>query len=166
MKTVIVQFLDCASNGLADYTLLEEEWEAANDLTKALKILKDATAFFSSNTPNISAVIQAMDAINKAFASGIVKNHQLCAPLHHAFSIGKKTLNKYYALTNNSNIYCIAMVLHPSFKTNYFSHLNWPEDGINDAVEVTHNAWTSRYKPSASTPDTTASSPPIVCSNF
>ncbi|KAE9385640.1 hypothetical protein BT96DRAFT_840447, partial [Gymnopus androsaceus JB14] len=38
MKTVIVQFLDCASNGLVDYTLSEEEWEAANDITKALKV--------------------------------------------------------------------------------------------------------------------------------
>ncbi|KAE9385639.1 hypothetical protein BT96DRAFT_840438, partial [Gymnopus androsaceus JB14] len=71
--------------------------------------LKDATTFFSSNTPNIYAIIPAMDAIDKAFASGIVKNHQLCAPLCHALSIGKKTLNKYYALTDNSDIHCIAM---------------------------------------------------------
>ncbi|KAF9040323.1 hypothetical protein BDP27DRAFT_1157217, partial [Rhodocollybia butyracea] len=113
--------------------LTEEEWEAIGDLVKALKILKDATTFFSSNAPNISAVIPAMDAIDKAFASGIIDNQQLCAPLRHALSIGKKTLNKYYALTDNSNIYHIAMVLHLSFKLNYFTRLNWPLEWINEA---------------------------------
>lgn len=50
-----------------------------------------------------------MDAIDEVFASGIVDNHELCAPLRHALAIGKKTLNKYYALTDNSAIYRIAM---------------------------------------------------------
>ncbi|KAE9389403.1 hypothetical protein BT96DRAFT_1070235, partial [Gymnopus androsaceus JB14] len=127
MKSVVIQFLDRALNGLADYNLLEEEWDAISDLVKALKILKDATTFFSSNSPNISSVIPAMDAIDEAFASGIVDNHELCAPLRHALSIGKKTLNKYYALTDDSDIYCMAMVLHPSYKLMYFKSLNWTD---------------------------------------
>ncbi|KAE9404087.1 hypothetical protein BT96DRAFT_1074304 [Gymnopus androsaceus JB14] len=77
MKSVVVQFLDCALNGLADYNLLEEEWDAISNLVKALKILKDTTTFFSSNSPNISSIIPAMDAIDEAFASGIVDNHEL-----------------------------------------------------------------------------------------
>ncbi|KAE9387864.1 hypothetical protein BT96DRAFT_777490, partial [Gymnopus androsaceus JB14] len=120
MKSAVVDFLDHASNGLADYALSLEEWEAIGDLVKALKILKDATTFFSSNSPNISSVIPAMDAIDEAFASGIVDNHELCAPLRHALSIGKKTLNKYYALTDDLDIYRITMVLHPSYKLAYF----------------------------------------------
>ncbi|KAE9388195.1 hypothetical protein BT96DRAFT_757995, partial [Gymnopus androsaceus JB14] len=97
-------------------------------------ILKDVTTYFSSNSPDILAVIPAMDAIDKAFASGKADNHELCAPLHHALTIRKKTLNKYYALTDNSDIYCIAMVLHPSLKLSYFNHLNWPEGWIDDAM--------------------------------
>ena len=50
-----------------------------------------------------------MDTIDEAFASGIVDNHELCAPLRHVLSIGKKTLNKYYALTDDLDIYRIAM---------------------------------------------------------
>lgn len=38
MKVVVIQFLDRASNGLADYTLSEGEWEAISDLVKALKV--------------------------------------------------------------------------------------------------------------------------------
>lgn len=38
MKTAVIQFLDRSSNGLSEYMLSEEEWEAASDLTKALKV--------------------------------------------------------------------------------------------------------------------------------
>ncbi|KAF9052598.1 hypothetical protein BDP27DRAFT_1386323 [Rhodocollybia butyracea] len=75
----------------------------------SFNILKDATLFFSSNSPNISAVIPAMDAIDEVFASGIIDSKELCAPLRHALGIGKRTLNKYYALTDNSDIYRVAM---------------------------------------------------------
>ncbi|KAE9397309.1 hypothetical protein BT96DRAFT_823537, partial [Gymnopus androsaceus JB14] len=156
MKSAVVDFLDCASNGFADYALSSEEWEAIGDLVKALKILKDATTFFSSNSPNISSVIPAMDTINEVFASGIVDNHELCAPLRHALSIGKKTLNKYYALTDDSDIYRITMVLHPLYKLAYFKTVHWQESLINNAVDVTHKAWTTRYKPSTALESTTA----------
>ncbi|KAE9386310.1 hypothetical protein BT96DRAFT_744661, partial [Gymnopus androsaceus JB14] len=97
-------------------------------------ILKDATEFFSSNSPNISAVIPAMDAIDEAFATGIIEQKELCTPLCYALSVGKKTLNKYYSLSDDSHIYRIAMVLHPSFKLSYFRQLNWQEQWIQDAV--------------------------------
>ena len=50
-----------------------------------------------------------MDQINEAFATGIVNEQELSAPLRHALSIGKQMLNKYYQLTDTSHIYRIAM---------------------------------------------------------
>ncbi|KAE9396505.1 hypothetical protein BT96DRAFT_780829, partial [Gymnopus androsaceus JB14] len=120
MKDLANKFLDSTSNGLAAYILSNEEWEAVDGLIFVLKILKDATKFFSSNSPNIAAVIPAMDQINEAFATGIVNEQELSAPLRHALSIGKQTLNKYYQLMDTSHIYRIAMILHPSFKLEYF----------------------------------------------
>jgi len=73
------------------------------------QILKDATLFFSSNSPNVAAIIPAMDAIDEAFANGIIDNQLLSEPIRHALSVGKKTLNKYYALTDDSDIYRMAM---------------------------------------------------------
>ncbi|KAE9390198.1 hypothetical protein BT96DRAFT_781871, partial [Gymnopus androsaceus JB14] len=96
--------------------------------------LKDATEFFSSNLPNISAVIPAMDQLDKNFAVGILNNHILSAPLRHAISIGKRTINKYYELSDSSDIYSISMVLHPSYKTTYFTRLNWSDSWINEAL--------------------------------
>ncbi|KAF9065917.1 hypothetical protein BDP27DRAFT_1228320, partial [Rhodocollybia butyracea] len=38
MKTIVTLFLDCASNGLASYTLSPEEWNAISDFVKASKV--------------------------------------------------------------------------------------------------------------------------------
>ena len=62
-----------------------------------------------TSTPSIADVIPAMDAINKALASGIVEQTELSAPIQHALSIGKKTLNKYYELSDDSYLYRIAI---------------------------------------------------------
>lgn len=50
-----------------------------------------------------------MDAIDEAFATGIIDKHVLSDPIRHALSMGKKTLNKYYTLSDDSDIYRMAM---------------------------------------------------------
>ncbi|KAJ3738243.1 hypothetical protein EV360DRAFT_58301, partial [Lentinula raphanica] len=92
MKEVVVEFVDRSSNRLSDYVLNEDEWEAIEGL---VSVLKDATTFFSTKLPGVSLVIPAMDAIDEAFASGIVDEVTLPSPVRHALSMGKKTLNKY-----------------------------------------------------------------------
>ncbi|KAJ3965398.1 hypothetical protein EV361DRAFT_810767, partial [Lentinula raphanica] len=56
-----------------------------------------------------SILIPAMDTIDQVFATGILNHEVLSAPVHHALSIGKKTLNKYYELTDDSHLYCMAI---------------------------------------------------------
>ncbi|KAE9384307.1 hypothetical protein BT96DRAFT_842444, partial [Gymnopus androsaceus JB14] len=150
MKDPVSEFLDHSLNGLVEYLLDKEEWDAIEGL---FQILKDATTFFSTNAPIIAAVIPAMDAINEAFVTGIIDKQVLSDPIRHALSIGKKTLNKYYTLTKDSDIYCMAMgtyflsyfkqssnnhiVLHPSLKLNYFRNAGWMDAWIEEAVAVT-----------------------------
>lgn len=88
-------------------------------------------------------------------------------------------MNKYYTLSDDSDIYRIAMgeyrvwlfvlcsavltlklVLHPSLKLDYFREARWPDTWIEGATEVTRNAWESRYKPTqAATRDVSSVSP-------
>ncbi|KAJ3833340.1 hypothetical protein F5878DRAFT_498046, partial [Lentinula raphanica] len=104
------------------------------------KILKDAISFFSTKLPGVSSVIPAMDAIDEAFVSGIVDEVTLPSPVRHALLMGKKTLNKVillmYQLSDNSYIYRMAIVLHPSHKLEYFNSDNadWPQSWIDGAV--------------------------------
>jgi len=57
-----------------------------------------------------------MDAIDEAFATGIVDGRVLSAPLQHALLLGKRTLNKYYELTDSSSIYRMAMGTYAAFQ--------------------------------------------------
>lgn len=65
--------------------------------------------FFSADNASLSAIIPAMDALDQSFATGIVNQQLLSEPLRHALSIGKRTLNKYYQLTDDSHLYRMAM---------------------------------------------------------
>ncbi|KAJ3753120.1 ribonuclease H-like domain-containing protein, partial [Lentinula raphanica] len=120
MKEPVTMFLDRSSNKLAEYALDNEEWEAIEGLVSVLKILKDATLFFSTSSPSVTTIIPAMDLIDRSFASGIVDRQTLPAPVRHALLIGKRTLNKYYQLTDDSYIYRMAIILHPELKLEYF----------------------------------------------
>ncbi|KAJ3965321.1 hypothetical protein EV361DRAFT_777630, partial [Lentinula raphanica] len=106
MKDPVSQFLDRSSHGLTEFLLDDEEWEAIKGL---VSVLKDATIFFSTSAPSVAAVIPAMDAIDEILASGILDTKNLSSPVRHALSIGKKTLNKYYALSDDSHIYRMAI---------------------------------------------------------
>ncbi|KAH9981886.1 hypothetical protein BJV77DRAFT_928695, partial [Russula vinacea] len=49
---------------------------------------------------------------------------------------GLSVMNKYYALTDESIIHWIAMILHPRYKTTYFSKARWPRAWINTAKSI------------------------------
>ncbi|KAG1839727.1 hypothetical protein DFJ58DRAFT_733175 [Suillus subalutaceus] len=55
--------------GLRKYELEDNEWVILQQLRDILKILKDATLYFSHATPNLATVIPAMDHVNKTLTS-------------------------------------------------------------------------------------------------
>jgi hypothetical protein len=113
-------------NGLREYELKEEEWKLAAHLRDALKvrgtlsqrqhylifphaqIFQDATLFFSRGSPDLATVIPVMDHIDQVLTSQSA-NHIYEAPIRVALIMGKKTLNRYYTLTDSSEVYRIAM---------------------------------------------------------
>ncbi|KAH9987579.1 hypothetical protein BJV77DRAFT_922019, partial [Russula vinacea] len=123
---------------LRNYELGIEEWNVAEELCDVLKIFKDASDFFSRElshghpATNIATVIPAMDTIDEVLATNALSSKYSVA-IHAALSIGKKTLNRYYSKTDLSNVYRIAMVLHPRHKLNYFKKAKWEDDWIKAA---------------------------------
>ena len=75
---------------------------------KCHQIFKDATLFFSCETPNLAKVIPAMDHIDKHLATAAT-NGTYKPAIQAALTIGKKLLNKYYVSTDHSEMYRIAM---------------------------------------------------------
>ncbi|KAI0038320.1 hypothetical protein FA95DRAFT_1505844, partial [Auriscalpium vulgare] len=97
-------------------------------------ILEDVILFFSRSTPNLVMVIHAMDHINK-----ILSSQSLPAPsnpsIHIYLGLANKTLNQYYRLTDSSEVYRIAMILHPRHKINYCKAASWEPEWIDTTEE-------------------------------
>ncbi|KAF8168385.1 hypothetical protein B0H34DRAFT_628546, partial [Crassisporium funariophilum] len=120
------------SMNLQDYELKEKEWEIVKHLRDVLAIFKDATLFFSRSGTSIATVIPAMDHLDSHLATAI-GNAKYSVALKAALAMGKKTLNRYYNKTDHSEVYRIAMVLHPRHKLQYFQDVNWQPEWIDAA---------------------------------
>ncbi|KAH8995600.1 hypothetical protein EDB92DRAFT_1794416, partial [Lactarius akahatsu] len=109
-------------------------------------IFKDATLFFSQGTPNLATVILAMDHINKVLATPPSdSSHQFSPAICAALAVGKSAMNKYYNKTDHSEVYRMAMVLHPCHKLEYFKRHNWEEAWIDTARDIVHNEFDQQY---------------------
>jgi hypothetical protein len=72
------------------------------------QIFKDATNFFSRSTPNLTTVIPAMDHIDAHLATAS-QDLKYSPAIRASVALGKTHLNKYYDMTDNSEVYRIAM---------------------------------------------------------
>ncbi|KAF5331299.1 hypothetical protein D9758_018118 [Tetrapyrgos nigripes] len=132
-------------NGLQQYALTKREWKLAEQLKDVLEVLRDATLFFSRSTPNLATVVPVLDEIDRKFTEWAL-NTTLDPAIRAAVSLAKKTLNKYYGKFDYSEVYRVAMVLHPRHKLNYFKTAEWPESWKNMALEIVHDVYERDYK--------------------
>lgn len=101
-------------------------------------------------------VIPAMDLIDEVLTDASI-NEEIYAPsIRAACALGKKTLNRYYNKTDDSEMYritmsefhlcscsihlqlahLVALVLHPEFKLEYFKNAKWQPAWIKTAEEL------------------------------
>ncbi|KAF8978261.1 hypothetical protein BDQ17DRAFT_1220600, partial [Cyathus striatus] len=126
------------------YKLDEEEWQMIKELYNILEVLKDATLFFSHSTTNLANVIPSMDIINDCLTTAAI-NPELPLAICTSAGLAKKTLNRYYSQTDESETYCIAMILHPRYKLQYFKKAGWLPEWIDTAKDVLHTQFELNY---------------------
>ncbi|KAF8238068.1 hypothetical protein L208DRAFT_1244315 [Tricholoma matsutake] len=146
----IEQMTSERKNDLRQYELTEEEWVIASELSNTLKILKDATLYFSHASSNLPVVIPAMDHIDTYFTNAIKPSSGNNPAIWAGMGIVKKTLNRYYSLTDASETYRIAMggpsfVLHPRHKLTYFKSAGWTDNWIKTAEKLVQNQFKHDY---------------------
>ncbi|KAL0564799.1 hypothetical protein V5O48_017240, partial [Marasmius crinis-equi] len=142
-------------NDIWDFELKKEDWGMLYKFTEALLILKDAMLWFSSAEATVADVIPAMDKIDEFLTTAIFNipedpdnpatTMNLSYYLKVSLACAKKMLNKYYALTDASKVYRIAMVLHPQHKLAYFHDQNWEEPWIKRAHDLVKAVYQERY---------------------
>ncbi len=105
--------------------------------------------------PPILSIILAMDMINCALTMASLDSEDFCLPIKLGLKLRKHIINKYYNLTDESEIYCVSIgiflcfqcfsivtnifniVLHPSLKARYFKANKWPWEWQDEAIEIT-----------------------------
>ncbi|KNE99746.1 hypothetical protein PSTG_07033 [Puccinia striiformis f. sp. tritici PST-78] len=92
------------------------------------------------------ALAQDMVDITKHLSTAIT-NTDYPPALRNACRVGLKITNKYYSLTDSSPLYRIAILLHPSFRDEYFKMAKWQPDWIAEAIRLAREMWVTHYKP-------------------
>ncbi|EIW58949.1 uncharacterized protein TRAVEDRAFT_123695, partial [Trametes versicolor FP-101664 SS1] len=128
--------------GLRAFELSAEEWTIAEELRD---VLKDATLFFSRDTPNLAMVIPAMDHIDTMLTNHCRDDGTLDPAIRSALRLSKKTLNRYYKISDMSTTYRIAMVLHPGHKLKYFEQAGWPSGWRKTAEQIVRKEYDTSY---------------------
>lgn len=189
-RECITDFTANANNKLRKWELSPDDWELLSQIHDILKVslpvhqrhrttnamynrqvLKRATTFFSQEEPVVADVIPYIDEIDQLFTTRLVTLHTadgnedniaISSAFKTCLILASRTLNKYYALTDDTSIYRIAMstyvllymyaltdtrlsVLHPSHKREYFSDANWPLDWVDEATNAVKAMWTDDY---------------------
>ncbi|OJA12661.1 hypothetical protein AZE42_13159 [Rhizopogon vesiculosus] len=72
-------------------------------------------------------------------------NKKFSPSIRAAVQLAKKTLDRYYQLTDSSEVYRIAMVLHPHHKLFYFKSAGWEDDWINTAEALVRDEFERSY---------------------
>ncbi|TFY82867.1 hypothetical protein EWM64_g1152 [Hericium alpestre] len=129
---------------LQQYMMFTNEWKIVQQLRDVLKVLRDATEFFSQSVPNLTNVIPAMNYIDERFATDTI-DEKYSVAIRASLSVAKRTLNRYYNLTDDSHVYQIAMVLHPAYKLKYFHDHGWEPEWIETAWQLVRDGWDHSY---------------------
>ncbi len=59
--------------------------------------------------PPVLSIILAMDIIDRAFTTASMDGEEFCLPIKLGLEIGKRIMNKYYNLMDESEIYRVSI---------------------------------------------------------
>ncbi|KAA1085205.1 hypothetical protein PGTUg99_004602 [Puccinia graminis f. sp. tritici] len=125
----------------------ESDFDLARDLVDILNLFHEVTLQVSTaGSACLANIVVFIDQITEHLATAVVDTKYPPA-LRNACRVGLKITNKYYILTDSSPLYRIAILLHPSFRDEYFKLAKWEPKWISEAIRLAREMWVSHYKP-------------------
>ncbi|KAG8778498.1 hypothetical protein FRC12_024947 [Ceratobasidium sp. 428] len=126
--------------------LKKDDRKAIKLLIGVLKPLRIVTEVMSrAEVPLIADVIIHFDALNNEYGQMAADSSK---PLYirKAADDARRKLDKYYKKTDESKMYRLSLVLHPSIRVAYLERAKWEKDWIDAAVELAEQVWKDHYK--------------------
>ncbi|KNE92344.1 hypothetical protein PSTG_14244 [Puccinia striiformis f. sp. tritici PST-78] len=141
------------------YHINQNNLDLARDLVNILELFYEITLIvLTRGGAQISEVVVFIDQITGHVSTVISDQRDVYpAALRNACRAGLQLTNKYYTLTDCSPLYRVAMILHPSFKDEYFKLARWEPEWIAESIRLAREMWEHQYKPQVQ--QTTKSNP-------
>ncbi|KAJ7203388.1 hypothetical protein GGX14DRAFT_369538, partial [Mycena pura] len=119
-------------------------------LIATMQPFREATLRVSTNKhPRIFEVIPIIDLLTK-FLEDAVREDRSTRPhfdvVRAAALAGLGLLDKYYEKTDESIMYRVGMLMHPSYRLSYFEKQDWPQEWKDQALNLARAQWTLNYK--------------------
>ncbi|KAJ7829499.1 hypothetical protein B0H14DRAFT_2366569 [Mycena olivaceomarginata] len=166
-------------SGLTQYALTPAQWKLAKQLEEALEIFEDITQLFSrAEVPLIYEVIPMLESLEDQLAN-MRDDTTLPNVIRIAAIAGLMVVGKYYALTDDTEVYRIAIIMCPDKKMHWFdTNSAWLSSDRDEAERVVRCRWTETYAhrgqeeptqasgPSAPPAKASIAAPHRYCSNY
>ncbi|KAF8151169.1 hypothetical protein K438DRAFT_1623955, partial [Mycena galopus ATCC 62051] len=154
------------SDGLSEYALTPEQWKLAKQLCEVLIIFEDITKLFSrAEVPLIYEVIPMLEDLEDQLTNMSI-DASLPTVIRIASIAALIVVGKYYALTDDTEVYRIAMIMCPDKKLEWFNkNPGWRPEDRREADRIVRNRWTETYarkQPADSTPVSPPPPPRVI----
>ncbi|QRV88431.1 alpha-glucosidase C [Ceratobasidium sp. AG-Ba] len=134
------------------HRLHSEDRKYIRALISLFKPLSVVTETLSrAGVPLLADVILHFDSLEYEYTNLAVDDDQP-AYMRLAAQRARAVLNKYYDITDQSNLYRAAVLLHPSMRRQYVVLAEWPTSWIEKSIEIVMRIYWEHYKPPSSAP--------------
>ncbi|KAJ7060829.1 hypothetical protein C8F01DRAFT_988053, partial [Mycena amicta] len=148
-------------SGLTQYALTAAQWQLAKQLAEALEIFEDITKLFSrAEVPLVYEVIPMLESLEDQLTN-MRGDVTLPNVIRIAAMAGLLVVGKYYALTDDTEVYRIAIIMCPDKKMQWFEQNDaWRPSDRDEAERVVKRRWNETYARRGEEAPTQASGPP------
>lgn len=153
LRIAVEQLTAPAANKLNSFRLNEAQWLLLEQVVDVLSIFEDGTLLFSqSSVPLIHEAVPLLRSIQVSLAA-VRDATDLPNVIRVAAQASLLVCNKYFSLSDDCEVYRIAIAMCPDKKLQWFRDQGWCEREITEVKEMVIRRWEESYK----TPDATAS---------
>ncbi|KAG2335249.1 hypothetical protein BDR05DRAFT_898746, partial [Suillus weaverae] len=139
-------FTSQEANGLQIYALTKTQWKLAKQLIPVLEIFDDLTNRFSqAEVPLVHEVIPMLERLEHMMVK-VSHDTELSAIVRVAALAALQVIGKYYALTDDNEVYRIAIIMCPDKKMEWFTkNPDWREEDKIEARRIATQRWSETY---------------------
>ncbi|EJD41569.1 hypothetical protein AURDEDRAFT_127071 [Auricularia subglabra TFB-10046 SS5] len=157
LQSPVKQLTNEPSYDLSKYRLTQPQWTLSAQLQAVLEMFKGPTKVFSATAvPLVHEVVPLIEKLEGKLV--LVRDDEKQPPIMRVAAIvALEVVGKYYALSDDTEVYRISMIMCPQRKLHWFHKNKWRPDDIVEARRVAIACWNASYKGDA--PELSPSAP-------